>query len=358
MTQFPYIFVEYFFVYAKKRGGFFGLFMLYYRDLALTKIIQRLKRASIPVLVLLMLADTPLGLASSWSPALIVNTESFQQIDPGTGTTTVDIQFGASTKTLKLLTTNIFQFNKPLSVVGNLSGSTLTVDGVSSHSGAAMFKTTITARSTVSGANLTFMGASSSYILGSVGIGNSSPKAKLDVSGTLSGNTLTISKNGSFSGALTVLANLNIMGTLTGNMIHTEKWLTSSGLIMVSQKRAQGSGALVVRQLANSTGAYLSGSGVHVNHPLLALDSSTGSVSAPHILFGYKGTFDISLYRTTGAILRTNATSLTAKNNLSGATLNIGGSGMVPTAALCFKATGRIGYCSSTVGAGGLCTCN
>lgn len=279
-------------------------------------------------------------------------------IDPGSGSTTVDIQFGSSSNTLKLLTTSAFQFNKPLRVVGNISGSSLTIDGVSSHSGAAMFKTTVTARSTVSGANLTFMGATNSYILGSLGIGKASPKAKLDVDGTLSGNTLVISKNGSFSGALKVLGNLNIMGTLTGNIIHAEKWLTSSGLLMVTQRAPQGSGALVVRQRTNATGAYIVGSGAHITSPLLALDSSTGSVHAPHILFGYKGNFDISLYRTTDAILRTNATSLTAKNNLSGATLNIGGSGMVPTAALCFKATGRIGYCSSTVGAGGLCTCN
>ncbi len=279
-------------------------------------------------------------------------------IDPGSGSTTVDIQFGSSSNTLKLLTTSAFQFNKPLRVVGNISGSSLTVDGVSSHSGAAMFKTTVTARSTVSGANLTFMGATSSYILGSLGIGNASPKAKLDVSGTLSGKTLVISNNGSFSGALTVLRNLNIMGTLTGNIIHAEKSLTSSGLLMVSQRRPQGSGALVVRQLTNSTGAYIFGSGAHITSPLLALDSSTGSVHAPHILFGYKGNFDVALYRTTGATLRTNATSFTAKNNLSGATLNIGGSGIVPNSVLCMKTNSRIGYCSGAVGAGGTCTCN
>lgn len=70
--------------------------------------------------------------ASSWNPTLLVNTESFQLIDAGDGSTNIELQFGANTKTLKFLTTNKFQFSHPLSVIGNLSGSSLTVDNLRS----------------------------------------------------------------------------------------------------------------------------------------------------------------------------------------------------------------------------------
>ncbi len=128
---------------------------------------------------------------NAWSPTLLVNSESFQQIAHGDGSTNVELQFGASTSTLKLLTTNTFQFNKSLSVVGGISGSYLTIDQQANISGALLVKNSITSRSTISGANLTFMGATSSYILGSLGIGKSgTPNTKLEVVGTISGTTL------------------------------------------------------------------------------------------------------------------------------------------------------------------------
>lgn len=69
------------------------------------------------------------GAQSSWNPTLLVNTESFQRIDRGDGTTNIDLQFGLSTQYIRFLTTNRFQFSHGISVLGNISGSTLRVDG-------------------------------------------------------------------------------------------------------------------------------------------------------------------------------------------------------------------------------------
>ncbi len=82
---------------------------------------------------------------SSWNPTLLVNTESFEQIDAGDATTDIVLRFGGTASTLTLLTTNTFRFNKSLSVLGTLSGSALRIDGnadvhgILSASGAAHF---------------------------------------------------------------------------------------------------------------------------------------------------------------------------------------------------------------------------
>ncbi len=323
--------------------------------------------------------------------------------DTMTGALTINLSSGfIGLKVLQTASGNILHAEKDLT-----SSGTLTVSGI------ARFKNNVNVVGTVSGGALTVMNGTS-YFLGSLGIGNTSPKAKLDVLGTISGSTLVISKNGSFSGSLVVVSNITTRGTLSGtnltvsksasisgsllvktsitskgslsgvtiagfnlgscngasqkllynnstqkfecgsdvgansigsgnvlaigdaryvkkqgdtmtgaliinlssgflglrilqmasgSILHAEKSLTSSGLLMVTQSTVRGSGALVVEQRSNSTGAYIRGSGAHINAPLLVLDSSTGSYRAPHILFGYKGTFDVALWRTTGAVL-------------------------------------------------------
>ncbi len=76
----------------------------------------------------LVLLSLPLSTVEA-ATTLLVNTESFLDIDSGDGTTNKELRFGSSTQTLKFLTTNKFQFSHSLSVLGNLSGSTLNVDG-------------------------------------------------------------------------------------------------------------------------------------------------------------------------------------------------------------------------------------
>lgn len=123
---------------------------------------------------------------SSWNPTLLVNTESFQMIDSGDGTTDIELRFGGTTNVLKFLyTLQKFQFTKSLSVVGSLSGSSLTIDGVAGFSGAVTVKGATQLRSTL---NVT-----------DTITGQSSITAK----GALSGAALRVSGPADVHGALT-----------------------------------------------------------------------------------------------------------------------------------------------------------
>lgn len=249
---------------------------------------------------------------STWNPTLLVNTESFQQIDVGDGTTSVDLQFGATTSTLKLLSAGTFQFNKSLSVVGGISGSYLTVDHQANISGALLVKSTITSKSTVSGANLTFMGATSSYILGKVGIGKTAPKVQLEVAGTLSGKRLSLTSD-----------------------------------------QAVSTGALYVRQQALATGALIKVD--QAGRAVLALDSAGQTSASPHLLFGYRGSFDTNLFRVSPAFLKTDG-SFAAQQSLSGSSFfgaGLGDCNNQTTSKLIYNAsTGKFACATDQTGGG------
>lgn len=104
--------------------------------------------------------------ASSWKPTLLVNTESFQTIDEGDGTTDVEVRFGG-TLNEKLIwnrTKGTFQFTDDLSVQGTLSGSALNVDrnatvgGTLTVTGAVLGVGSITAKTFLSGSTLRVSG--------------------------------------------------------------------------------------------------------------------------------------------------------------------------------------------------------
>ncbi|MEQ1849248.1 MAG: hypothetical protein ABL890_01520, partial [Candidatus Peribacteraceae bacterium] len=57
---------------------------------------------------------------------------------------------------------------------------------------------------------------------GRVGIGTAEPKAKFDVVGTISGTTLTVSRNGSFSGAVNAVGNILSRATISGAVIRSD----------------------------------------------------------------------------------------------------------------------------------------
>lgn len=110
---------------------------------------RRLMRHSMAVGTLVTLLGSLPGVATAAGTTLLVNTESFQTIDAGDGSTNIELRFGNSTKTIKFLTTNKFQFSHGISVLGNMSGSSLHIDGDSiikgtlSASGATRLESTL-----------------------------------------------------------------------------------------------------------------------------------------------------------------------------------------------------------------------
>ncbi len=221
---------------------------------------------------------------SSWNPTLLVNTESFQMIDRGDGTTDIELRFGATTQTIKFLTTNKFQFSHGISVLGTISGSSLNVDrnatiggsltvtgavlslsnitakgilsgnslAVSANatvSGSLLVKNNIAAKGTVSGATVTGFGLGSCNAAGQKLIYNSATQkfecgTDLDTSWSNTGSLMTgfdaryVKKAGdTMTGTLTInltsgYMGLKVMQMLSGSIIHAEKTLTSSGTIL------------------------------------------------------------------------------------------------------------------------------
>lgn len=179
--------------------------------------------------------------ASSWNPTLLVNTESFEQIDSGDGTSDIELRFGSTTNVLKFLNAaQKFQFTNSLSVVGSISGSSLTIDGVAGFSGAVTVKGATTLRSTldVTGdvtaqsnltinsdagavdANLTFGNASGNQTIKFL---NSAQKFEFSkdirVIGNISGSTLTVDGTATVQ-TLNANGNIAARGSLSGTTFY------------------------------------------------------------------------------------------------------------------------------------------
>ena len=211
----------------------------------------------VAVLTLGVLPESASAL-SSWSPTLLVNTESFQTIDSGDGTTNIELRFGGTSNVLRYLTTGKFQFTKSLSVLGGLSGSYLTIDGQANFSGAVTGKSSITAKGALSGALLRISGPAdvhgalaasgavrtdSNLTINDDGdsndailtFGNTSGNQTvkflntlqkfefskgINVLGTISGSKLSIDGNATISGSLLVKNNIAAKGTVSGSTIN------------------------------------------------------------------------------------------------------------------------------------------
>lgn len=133
---------------------------------------------------------------------------------------------------------------------------------------------------------------------------------------TMTGGLKITKLGGYYTGAL-----LNVLGVASGAHLFGANGVSSSGTLVVEQRRIVGSGALTVDQLANSTGAYLTSRATSA--PLLVLNTRfANSAVAPHILFGYNGTFDTNLYRASVATLKTDG-SFHVVGTLSGTNLTV-----------------------------------
>ena len=213
---------------------------------------QRIAAAALAVAVVIGFL-TEITAASSWSPTLLVNTESFETIDQGDGTTNIELRFGDGTKTLKFLTTSEFQFSHSISVLGNMSGTSLHVDKD------ATFGAGVTASGTIRG------------------VGN------IRAQGTLSGNALNVNRNGTFGGTLTATGtitggglitaggNVRAAGTLSGNALNVNRNGTFGGTLTVT-------GAITTK--ASLSGATFYGAGLgdcsNTNTQKLVYDKATG----------------------------------------------------------------------------------
>jgi cytoskeletal protein CcmA (bactofilin family) len=136
--------------------------------------------------------------ASSWNPTLLVNTESFETLDEGDGTTNIEMRFG-QTLQQKLYfdrSAGVFHFTSGLFVGGNLtatgslsvkkgiSGATLRIDGNSDLWG----------NLAVSGSTIL---KGSATVNGAATIGGNAK-----IRGNLSGSTLRVDKNADIWGTL------------------------------------------------------------------------------------------------------------------------------------------------------------
>ena len=168
-----------------------------------------------------VMSNAPLAFAnlSSWDPTLLVNTESFQTIDDGDGTTNIEVRFGSAANQSILWDVNRtrFDFTDDVHIQGNLASSgTLTV------SGAVTFDSQ---NISIGGVSYVFPGADgigSGYVLGTDATGNLSwteggitQSDADDYYVNVSGDTMT--------GALVIA---NGAGLTTSGAIQTESNIT------------------------------------------------------------------------------------------------------------------------------------
>ena len=353
----------------------------------------------VAVTVLVIMITDPVLAASSWSPTLLVNTESFQTIDEGDSTTNIVIRFGQTLlETITFnRTKNYFQFSKGISVLGTISGSTLnidrnatfganitasgslkvlknisgaslTVDKNASISGALLVKGNIATKENVSGASLTFMNGNS-YILGNLGVGKSATaNTKLEVAGTISGSTVYAAQSLRSSGAVTWEgqgsgAALYIGGTFDGAGLSTCNSASQKLAWNSTTKRFECGTDLNTGTQWSSTGALqLQFDNRYVN---TSGDTMTGALTI-NVTGGGRGTTGLNVINTiSGAVVHAEKTltssgnlvvvgNIKGKSNISGSTLTVDGNATFHGLTYSFPTTQAANAVLKTDGAGNL----
>ncbi len=203
------------------------------------KIYSRARTFSAIALTLLMvLTQVEPALASSWSPTLLVNTESFQSIDDGDGTTGIELRFGTTGRELQWnATQSTFQFDANVEVQGTSSGRTIHAQDQLQSSGSlaiegdAYFSSGIV----LNGVKYTFPygdGSATGKVLKTDGSGQLSWSTDNGGSAYTAGQGLTLNGSNAFN------VNANLTGStleflsISGSNVHAEGGLTSSGNVV------------------------------------------------------------------------------------------------------------------------------
>lgn len=247
-------------------------------------------------LITLMLTHPMVALgASSWNPALLVNTESFQIIDDQDTASDVFIQFGQTLdkKITFERSPDRFNFNDDAYISGNLdisgtaSGKSLHGSLLVSSSGTIIAEGNILTHGNLSGATLAGAGLQDCKGTGNkITYDSATQKFKCESDQTGGGGDL------SFDDAKTY-------------------FVDDGGDTMT--------GALIIDQNADSLSFDVDSEATTNAAVRIDID---GDSNSPHLLFGEGGTFDTNLFRQAANILRTDD-SLYVSGTLSGAQLKL-----------------------------------
>jgi hypothetical protein len=220
--------------------------------------------AGLVLCVFLMSLATP-AYASSWNPTFLVNTESFDTVDAGSGNTDIELRFGDSTneKLYWDYTNSVFRFTDDLFVSGTLSGSRLRIDG------AAEFFSTITASGTIAtdGGLMLNQDADSNDATLTFGSDTTNETLKwansadwfvfsddVSIQGTMSGRQLYISGTGS---SPTLYTDSGKSGVGTTNLKATfEVWAGGANIRILDNVATYGTSAITYISGSDSGGSY------------------------------------------------------------------------------------------------------
>lgn len=145
----------------------------------------------------IVFAPTYAEAASSWNPTLLVNTESFQVIDDGDETTDIELRFGEAANEILYWDKSggNFILTDDLQITGTLSGTTIHATTQLQSSGSLSVDGSSNLQGDLTVDTDTFFVDSTAN---EVGIGTTTPRAELEVNGTISGTKLFVQ---TFSGA-------------------------------------------------------------------------------------------------------------------------------------------------------------
>ena len=187
--------------------------------------------------------------ASDWNPTVLVNTTSHNTIDEGNGTSNIELRFG-QTLNEKLFfdrANTRFVFTKGLlingntKVIGNLSGSTLNVDGTATVNGAATINGSVTTNGTVTN-NGAVTNASTTTLNGSVttngtvtnnGAVTNASTTTLNGITTING-AVTHANTTTLNGVTTANANVKVRGNLSGSTLNVDGTSALKGTLSVT----------------------------------------------------------------------------------------------------------------------------